>query len=59
MEEIAKAFKDLGLTPKIYHGAAEIYRFVSETALADETPETIDKSQTLLQVVEILARKSR
>jgi 3-hydroxyisobutyrate dehydrogenase-like beta-hydroxyacid dehydrogenase len=54
MEEIARTFGDLGLTPKIYEGAAEMYRLVSETALADETPETRDKSRTLAQVVEIL-----
>lgn len=55
MEEIAKTFGDLGLTPKMYEGAAEMYRLVSETALADETPETRDQSRTLGQVIEILA----
>lgn len=29
MEEIAKTFGDLGMTPRIYHGAADIYRMVS------------------------------
>ncbi|MFT5365592.1 MAG: 3-hydroxyisobutyrate dehydrogenase-like beta-hydroxyacid dehydrogenase [Candidatus Latescibacterota bacterium] len=54
MEEIAKTFGDLGLTSKMYEGAADMYRLVSETPLADETPETRDKSRTLAQVVEIL-----
>ena len=55
MEEIAKTFGDLGLTPKIYQGAADMYRFVGETQLADET-EGLDKSRTLDQMVEILTR---
>ena len=55
MEEIAKTFGDLGLTPKIYQGAADIYRMVCGTPLAEETPETRDKSRTLAQTVEILA----
>ena len=29
MEEIAKTFGDLGMTPRIYYGAADIYRMVS------------------------------
>ena len=57
MEEIAKTFEDLGMTPKIYQGAADMYRLVSETTLADETPETLDKSRTLTQVIERLAER--
>jgi len=53
MEEIAKTFGDLGLTPKMYEGAADMYRLVSETALADETPETRDTRRSLQHVVEI------
>lgn len=56
MEEIAKTFGNLGLTPKIFQGAADIYRFVGETSLADETPETRDKNRTLTQVIEALAK---
>jgi 3-hydroxyisobutyrate dehydrogenase-like beta-hydroxyacid dehydrogenase len=55
MEEIAKTFGDLGLTPKIYQGAADVYRFVGETPLATETPETLDRSRTLSRMIEILA----
>jgi len=55
MEEIAKTFQDLSLTPRIYQGAAEIYRFVGQTPLADETPETRDKSRSLEEMVEVLA----
>lgn len=56
MEEIAKTFEDLGLTPKIYQGAADIYRFVSETPLSNETPETLDTSRTLIQTIESIAK---
>lgn len=55
MEEIAKTFEELGLTPRIYQGAADIYRFVGKTSLADETPETLDKNRTLVQLIEVLS----
>ena len=56
MEEIAKTFGDAGLTPKIFEGAAEMYRLVGTTALADETLETFDRERTLQQVIELLAK---
>jgi len=56
MEEIAATFNAVGLTPKIYKGAADMYRFVGQTPLADETPETLNRDRTLVQVIEILAR---
>ena len=56
MEEIASTFADLGLTPKIHLGAADMYRFVSQTPLAAETPETRDSERTLAQMIEILAQ---
>jgi len=56
MEEIAKTFQDLSLTPRIYQGAADMYRFVGQTPLADETPETRDKSRTLQGAIEVLAQ---
>jgi 3-hydroxyisobutyrate dehydrogenase-like beta-hydroxyacid dehydrogenase len=55
MEEIAKTFGDIGLTPKIHLGAADIYRFVGTSPLAEETPETRDHDRTLAQVIEGLA----
>jgi 3-hydroxyisobutyrate dehydrogenase-like beta-hydroxyacid dehydrogenase len=55
MEEIAKTFGDMGLTPKIHQGAADIYRFVGASPLAEETPETRDRDRTLAQVIEGLA----
>lgn len=55
MEEIAKTFADLDLTPRILEGAADLYRFVGETPLADETPETLDRSRTLEQLIRTLS----
>lgn len=41
MEEIAKTFAHLGMTPKIFEGVAEFYRFVHQasTAAPDSTPD--------------------
>jgi len=55
MEEIAKALGALELTEKIYQGAAEMYRFIGRTPLADETAENYDRARTLARVIEILA----
>lgn len=55
MEEIAKTFRNIGLTPKIFEGVAEFYRFVSNSPIADETPETLDRNRTLEQLIKILA----
>jgi hypothetical protein len=51
MEEIAQTFADAGLTPKFHQGAADLYRFVASTTLAEETPERRDRERTLRQVV--------
>jgi 3-hydroxyisobutyrate dehydrogenase-like beta-hydroxyacid dehydrogenase len=55
MEEIASCFADLGMTPDILHGAAEMYRFVSQTPIGKESPETRDPSRGLDGVVAALA----
>jgi 3-hydroxyisobutyrate dehydrogenase-like beta-hydroxyacid dehydrogenase len=55
MEEIAQTFADAGLTPKFHQGAADLYRFVASTPLAEETPETRDRERSLVQVIDILA----
>jgi 3-hydroxyisobutyrate dehydrogenase-like beta-hydroxyacid dehydrogenase len=39
MEEIATCFGDVGLTPKIYEGVADLYRFIAETPIGRESPE--------------------
>jgi 3-hydroxyisobutyrate dehydrogenase-like beta-hydroxyacid dehydrogenase len=55
MEEIAATFGALGLTPHIFEGAADIYRLVGETSLADQTSREPDP--TLDQVLEALAER--
>lgn len=55
MEEIAKTFADMGLTPRILQGVADMYRFVSTTSLGEERPENRDTSRTLAQMIEALA----
>jgi hypothetical protein len=42
MEEIAATFAALGLTPRMLQGAADLYRFVGETPLADQTSREPD-----------------
>ena len=54
MEEIAKTFEDVGMTPKILLGAADMYRLVGQTELANETPEQRSRGQNLADVVTIL-----
>jgi hypothetical protein len=55
MEEIAKTFEHVGLTPKVLVGAADMYRFVGETDLAEQTPEDAEPLPTLSQIIPILA----
>ena len=42
MEEIAATMAGVGMSPKFHQGAADIYRFVGASALADRTPEDPD-----------------
>ena len=39
MEEIAATMASVGMSPKFHEGAADIYRFVGASELADRTPE--------------------
>jgi len=55
MEEISATFEHVGLTPNILTGAADIYRFVGDTPLADLPPEARDQFPTLAELIEILA----
>ena len=45
MEEIASTFANLGITPSFHKGAAEMYRLLSRTPYAAESPETADKDR--------------
>jgi 3-hydroxyisobutyrate dehydrogenase-like beta-hydroxyacid dehydrogenase len=55
MEEIATCFADLGLTPQILQGAADLFRFVADTPIGRESPENRDRSRGLDGVVAALA----
>ena len=56
MEEISATFEHVGLTPNILTGAADMYRFVGDTHLADLPPEARGRSfPTLAELIEILA----
>ena len=59
MEEIATMVGALGLTPKIYEGAADLYRFVAGSPLGAETPEVRQRGQTLEDLVAMLAADLR
>ena len=56
--EIARTFDELGLTPGILEGAADLYAFVAETQLARESPESRDRTRDLDAVVAVLARNA-
>ncbi|HCP24700.1 MAG: NAD(P)-dependent oxidoreductase [SAR202 cluster bacterium] len=55
MQEIEKTFSDMGLTPDIFKGVAEMYRMIGATPLGDENPESRDKDRTLQETVRIIA----
>ena len=56
MEEISATFAHVGLTPNILTGAADMYRFVGDTHLADLPPEARDEFPDLAGLIEILAK---
>ena len=58
MEEISDTFADVGLTPNILTGAADMYQLVSSTHLADLSPEARDQFPTLRELITTLAEQS-
>jgi len=54
MEEIAKTLERVGLTPRIFDGAADLYRFVGTTELADRTAEDTSPLPSLTQMLSLL-----
>ncbi len=56
MEEIEKTFSDLGLTPNIFKGVADVYRMIGETALGDENPESRDKVRNLAETIRAITK---
>jgi len=52
MEEIAATFEELDMTPLMLLGAADMYRFVGKTPLADQTSRQTDPSlDTVLHIL--------
>ncbi|MEH2026318.1 NAD(P)-dependent oxidoreductase [Nostoc sp.] len=58
MEEIAETFKELGLTERIFDGAADVYRLVKETSLGKETPEESNRDRPLDEIITILSNEA-
>jgi hypothetical protein len=56
MDEIASTFAQVGLTPQFHKAASEIFRFVGQTQLAEETPENRDTGRTLEQTIGVFAK---
>jgi hypothetical protein len=59
MEEIAKTFAELGLTPRILEGAADLYRFAAASPAGAERPETRDMRRGLDETIDALARAAK
>lgn len=57
MEEIAATFEHLGLTPRIFTGAADMFRLTGETSLADQTSR--DPDPELREMLRTLAEQAR
>ena len=55
MEEIAQTFEEVGLTPRMLLGAADMYRWIATTEPGQETPENRDKARDLDGLVAALA----
>jgi 3-hydroxyisobutyrate dehydrogenase-like beta-hydroxyacid dehydrogenase len=43
MQEIAKTFEDIGMTPRIMQGASDMYELIAKTPLGRESPEDARK----------------
>lgn len=56
MEEIRDTFAELGMTPHLFEGVAEMYRFIGSTPLGEEFPESRDRDRTFTETIEQLAR---
>ena len=55
MEQIEATFRDLGLTPNIFKGVADIYRMIADTPLGDENPESRDEERGLAETIRLIA----
>ncbi len=55
MEEIAKTFREAGVSGGFHDGAAWVFELLSETPFAQETRETLDETRTLEQSIRAYA----
>ena len=56
MEEIRDTFTELGMTPSLFEGVAEMYRFIGSTPLGEELPESRDRGRTFIETIQQLAQ---
>ena len=55
MEEIRDTFAGLGMTPSLFEGVAEMYRFIGSTPLGEEFPESRDRDRSFTDTIRQLA----
>ena len=55
MEEIRDTFDHLGLTPLLFQGVSDMYRFMGDTPLGEEFPESRDWERTFTETIRQLA----
>mgnify|MGYP003348011159 CR=1 FL=1 len=55
MLQIAETLEGVGMTPRIFQGAADMYDMVAGTTLGKQTPESRDKSVDGREVIRRLA----
>ena len=56
MEEIRDTFAELGMTPLLFEGVAEMYRVIGDTPLGEEFPESRDRDRTFIETIRQLAQ---
>ena len=59
MEEIASCFADLGLTPRILAGAADLYRLVADTPIPQPDPDLSLLRERMEEVAQICRLRPR
>jgi len=57
LEEVARTFEGLGLTPRMLDGAADMHRMISATPLAEQSPR--DPDPPLDTILDTLAEQLR
>ena len=54
MEEMDKTYAGVGINPNMLKGAAEIYRIMGETSLADRVPEDTSPLPSLAETLDVM-----